>query len=187
MTLGTAMDMALLYSSLLPSPCRWHIRVRAEHQHCRDCPHPPCLSFDIWDTAGTATMGLMPQLELGPHIWTGLLCPSQPPTKIWPRHSSTSLIGLLHLLDHSDQHQAEKSWASFCFILKTNACSNSMEWGQGSSLMFKTIIQWLQFFAIRKLQDPRGCFPACCPQGSQMQARQSRFMERSNIFYEPNY
>lgn len=114
-------------------------------------------------------------------------CPSQPPTKIWPRHSSTSLIGLLHLLDHSDQHQAEKSWASFCFILKTNACSNSVEWGQGSSLMFKTIIQWLQFFAIRKLQDPRGCFPACCPQGSQMRARQSRFMERSNIFYEPNY
>lgn len=152
------MDMALLYSSLLPSACRWHIRVRAGHQHCPDCLNPPLERVLPWRCL-LASLGHCWHCHNGTPAPAGVgvpileqdSCPSQPPTKLWPKHSSTSLMGLLDLLDHSDQHQAGKSWESFCFILKTNACSNSVEWGQQSSLMFKTIIQWLQFFPIRKL------------------------------------
>jgi len=37
-------------------------------------------------------------------------------------------------------------------ILKSNAYSSGVEWGQRSNLMLKFIFQWLQFAAIRKLQ-----------------------------------
>lgn len=94
--------------------------------------------WPVWDAAGTVTVGLLPQLELGVPISEKDACVPHSPLKIWPKCSRTSLMGLL---DHSDQHQAGKSWESFSSFLKTNACSNSVEWGQGSSLMFKTVIQ----------------------------------------------
>lgn len=61
------------------------------------------------------------------------------------------LLGLEAEQGHSDQHQAGKPWNPASF-LRPVPCPNSVEWGQTSSLMFKTIIQWLQFLAIRKLQ-----------------------------------
>lgn len=152
------MDMALLYSSLLPSPCRWHIRVRAGHQLCTD---PPCMPL--------ASLGHCWHSHNGTPVPTGVsgqdsYVPRSLPLKMakafkyFPDGTSGSR-------GRTGSLRSASGWKTLeiLLLLKNNACLNSVEWGQKSSLMFKTIIQWLHFFCYKETPGLKRLFSCLLP------------------------